>query len=91
MTLFKDIEYATKNKLKKILSELRGFKFLITLGLVFKKIESDDKTKYYSFHSSSKTEIIIIESDIDDVFKSNLYHSYIEHTKTFRKRFRLDY
>ena len=70
MTLFKDIEYATKNKLKKILSELRGFKFLITLGLVFKKIESDDKTKYYSFHSSSKTEIIIIESDIDDVFKS---------------------
>ena len=41
-----------------------------TLVLVFKKIESEDKTKYDNFYSSSKAEIIIDESDIDDVFQS---------------------
>ena len=40
-----------------------------TLVLVFKKIENEDKTKYDNFCSSSKTVIIIIESDIDDVFQ----------------------
>ena len=39
----KDTESAIENKLKKILSELRGFKFVTTLVLVFKKIESEDK------------------------------------------------
>ena len=43
---------------------------MTTLVLVFKKIESEDKTKYDNFYSSSKAEIIINESDIDDVFKS---------------------
>ena len=43
---------------------------MTTLVLVFKKIESKDKTKYDNFYSSSKAEIIINESDIDDVFKS---------------------
>ena len=40
------------------------------LVLVLKKIESEDKTKYNTFYSNSRAEIIITESDIDDVFKS---------------------
>ena len=47
--------------------ELRGFKFL---NLVFKKIESKDKTKFDTFYSISKAEIIINESDIDNVVES---------------------
>ena len=58
-------------QLKKMLfSQLRRFKFIATLVLVFKKIESGDKTKYDNFYSSSKAEIIINVSDIDDVFQS---------------------
>ena len=41
-----------------------------TLVLVFKKIESEDKTKYDTFYSTSEAEIIINEGDIDDVFQS---------------------
>ena len=52
------------------MTQLKGFKFVTTLVLVFKKIESEDKTKYDAFSSSSKGEIIINESDIDDVFQS---------------------
>ena len=37
-------EFGIKNKLKK-LTELRGFKFVTTLGVEFKKIESDDASK----------------------------------------------
>ena len=43
---------------------------MTTLVLVFKKIESEDKTKFENFYSSSKVETIINESDIDDVFQS---------------------
>ena len=43
---------------------------MATLDLVFKKIKSQDKTKFDNFHSSSKAEIIINESDIDDIFES---------------------
>ena len=67
----KHLESEIENKLKKLLIELRGFKFVITLVLVFEKIESEDKTKYDTFYSNSKAEIIINESNIDDVFKSN--------------------
>ena len=43
----------------------------MTLVLVFKKIESEDKTKKDTFfYSKSKTETIINESDINDMFKS---------------------
>ena len=35
--------------MKKILSELRGFKFVTTSVLVLQKIESKDKTKYDIF------------------------------------------
>ena len=62
-----------------------------TFALVFKKIESEDKTKYDIFYSISKPEIIINESRIDDVFKS-IYSTIIKkNTKTFRKGRRLDY
>ena len=60
-----------KNKLKKILPQLREFKFVRTLVLVFTKNESEDKTKYDTFYSHSKAETIINESDIDGVFKLN--------------------
>ena len=43
---------------------------MTTLVLVFQKIESDNKTKYGNFCSSSRAEIIINESDIDYVFQS---------------------
>ena len=43
---------------------------MATLFSVFKKIITEDKTKYDSFYSSSKAEIIINENDIDNVFKS---------------------
>ena len=59
-----------KINLKKLLSQLRGFKFVATLGLVLKKIESEDKRKYGNFYSSSKAEIINNARDIDDVFQS---------------------
>ena len=43
---------------------------MTSLVLVFKKTESDEKTKYGTFYSHSKAEAIINECDIDDVFKS---------------------
>ena len=52
------------------MSKLRGFKLVTTLVLVFKKIKSKDKIKYDNIYSNSKAEIIINESDIDDVFES---------------------
>ena len=65
----KDIESAIKSELIKLLSQLRGFKFVTTLVLVFKNIEFKGKTKYHNFYSSSKAEIIINESDIENVFQ----------------------
>ena len=66
----KDTECVIKSKLIKLFTQLKGFKFVTALVLVFKKIESKDKTKYENFYSSSKAEIIINESDIDNVFQS---------------------
>ena len=43
---------------------------MATLVFVFKKIVNDYKTRYDTFYSNSKAEIIINESDIDDVFES---------------------
>ena len=60
-----DTESAIKSKLIKLLTQLKGFKFVTALVLVFKKIESEDKTKYDNFFSSPKAEIIINKSDID--------------------------
>ena len=58
---------------------------------MFKKVESEDKTKYDNFYSSSKAEIIINESDIDDVFQSIYTTIIISNTKIFKKKFRLNY
>ena len=84
----KDSESAIKIKLMELLTQLKGVKFVTMLVLVFEKIESEDKTKYNHFYSSSKTEIMINESATDDAFKS-IYTTVI--AKIFRKRFRLDY
>ena len=46
--------------------QLKGSK---SLFLVFKKIESEDKTKHDTFYSHTKAETIINESDMDDVFQ----------------------
>ena len=58
------------------MTELRGFKFVATLVLVFKKIESDYKAKYDTFCSNSKAEVIINKNGI------NLYYSYIKNIQT---------
>ena len=53
------------------MTQLKPFKFLTTLVLVFKKIEREDKTLYNdTFYSNSKTEKIINDSDIESIFES---------------------
>ena len=46
---FKDIDSKITNKLKHLLTQLKGFKFVTTLALEFKQIGSDDETKYSTF------------------------------------------
>ena len=67
------------------MTESRGFKFVTTTVSVFKKIEKDDKIKYYTFYSSSKAEIIINETDIDDVFQS-IYTTIISNMQNFQEK-----
>ena len=67
---------AIKNKLKYLLSELRGFNFVTILVLELKKIKSDNATKYSTFYLNSKAETVINEIDIDDVFES-IYRTII--------------
>ena len=43
---------------------------------MFKKTESEDKTKNKTFYSNSKAEIILNEIEIDDVFKL-IYTTFI--------------
>ena len=86
----KDTESANKSKLIELLNQLKDFKFVTTLFLVFKRIENKENAKHDNFYSSSRAEIIINESGIDDVFKS-IYTTTITNTKIFRKRLRLDY
>ena len=64
----KDTESAIKSKIIELLTQLRDFKFVTTLILVFKKIEIKDKTRYDNFYSSSKAKTITNESDIFNVF-----------------------
>ena len=65
----KNTEYAIRNKLTDLLSELWGFKFVTTLVIEFKKIESDDAVKYTTFYSNSKAETTINDNVIDDLFE----------------------
>ena len=64
------------------MTEFKGFKFVATLVLVVKKIESDDKIKYDTIYSLSKAEIIINESDIHDVLES-MYTAVISNIQKF--------
>ena len=41
---------------------------MITFGLQFKKIESNDETKFNIFYSKSTTGTSVNEIDIDDAF-----------------------
>ena len=55
------------------------------LGIMFNKIENEDKTKYNSFYTNSNPEIIINESDINDVFEP-IYTTIISNKqKSLRK------
>ena len=63
----KDTESAIEKKLIDLLTQLKGLKSLTTLVL---ELDSDDKTKYGTFYLNSKAEMIINESDIDDVSES---------------------
>ena len=85
--LLKDTESAITNKLKDLLTEMKGFKLVTRLALEFKQIEIHDETKYSTFYLPSKAETIHNNSDIDDVFES----IYIKHAKIAWKGFGLDY
>ena len=47
-------ESVIKSKLIELLTQLKGFKFVSTLFLVSKKIDSEDKTKFDNVYSTSK-------------------------------------
>lgn len=49
---------------------MKGTKIVMTLILVFKEVASDDETKYSTLYSYSKTETVVNQSDIDDVFET---------------------
>ena len=50
----KDIESAIKSKLIELLVQLKGFKFVTALVLVFKKIENEDKKRMTIFIQTQK-------------------------------------
>ena len=64
----KDTKSAIKSKLIELLTQLKDFKLMTTLVLVFKKIEKEDKTKFDNFYSRSRAKLIINESYNDDIF-----------------------
>ena len=68
--ILKDTKSAIKSKLIELMTQLKVFKFVTALILVFKKVESEDKKQYDNFNLSSKAEILINKSDIDEVFQS---------------------
>ena len=76
----KDTEPAIENNLKK-LTELRGFKFVTTLVLVFKKIAINDKTKDNMLYLQSKENILYNEIAINDVFES-MYTTFVSNIQS---------
>ena len=61
------------------MSELRGFKFVTTLVLVLKKIESEDKTKYDTFiHTQKQKQLLIKVTLMTNLSRSilKLYETY---------------
>ena len=85
-----DTESAIKSKVIELLTQLKNFKFVTTLVLVFKKIEKEGKTKSDNFYSCSKAKLIINDSYIDDVFHPIDTKIIKSIQKVFRKKFRLD-
>ena len=76
-----DTESTIESELIELSTQLKGFKFVTILVLVFKKIESEDKIKYDTFYSSSNAETITNESYIALMLLSNqsilqLYQTY---------------
>ena len=65
------------------MTELRGFKFVATSVLVFKKIGTDDKTKYNDWKQ--------LLMKVTLMMYLNQYYSYIKNTKIFSEMFRLDF
>ena len=63
----KDNESTIWSKIIELSSQLKVFKLVATLILVFKKIESAVKIKYNHFCSSWEAEILINENDIHGV------------------------
>ena len=73
----KGTAFVIRNKLKKLFTELRGFKFVTELVLEFKMMEQHNK-KYSTFYSILKSGTIN-ESNIDDLFKS-IYCTIVSNT-----------
>ena len=67
------------------MTQLKDFKFVTTLILVFKKIENEDKTKYETCYLSSKAEIIVNKSAIGGVFQSIYVKIISKMQKSLRK------
>ena len=55
---------------------LKGFKFVTTIVLAFKKIKSEDKKSMTLFIHTQKKKHLSIESDIDDVFNQFVLQLY---------------
>ena len=70
---------------------MKGFKFVATLVSEFKNIQSCGKIQHGTFYLNPKTETIINENDIDDVFQSFYSTIIIKYTKISRARFMLGY
>ena len=65
----KDIEFATRNNLVDLLTELKRFKFVTSLVLGLKKNKKMMMRQSIKRFIRTLTETIINESDIDDVFE----------------------
>ena len=73
-------ESASKNILIDLLSQLRGFKFVIALALEFKK-KGDDETKYSAFYSNSKAKTVINEMILTKYLNQSLLRLYQTYQK----------
>ena len=60
----KDVESAIKNESIDLFTELKDLKFVATLILEFKKIQSNDITLYSTFNSNSKAETRVMNESI---------------------------
>ena len=77
----KDTKPTNKKKLNTLLSELKGFKFVITLVLQVKKMQSNDNT-LENKHFYSEEEAIINENNSDYVFDA-IYVTILSNIQKF--------